>query len=71
MIQYFDVVDGELSWITANLKSLVLNPGNISLSEVDKGTYAIPEGATSVILTGVGNNGTNIRSVLEIPAIKN
>lgn len=69
MIQYFEVVDGNLSWITANLKSLTLDPGGIVIDEskIKKGTDAIPNDATSVTLTGIGNNGQNVRSVLEIP----
>lgn len=68
MIQYFDIVDGNLSWITANLKSLTLDPGGISIEEskINQGTCPIPNDATSVILTGVGNNGQTVRSVLEI-----
>ncbi|MBL6449583.1 hypothetical protein JMN32_24950 [Fulvivirga sp. 29W222] len=69
MIQYFEVVDGNLSWITANLKSLTLDPGGTSIDEgkIKKGTSPIPKDAQSVTLTGVGNNGQSIRSVLEIP----
>lgn len=68
MIQYFEIVDGKLSWVTANLKSLTLNPGAISIDaeEIKKGTHPIPDGASQVILTGVGNNGNPIRSVLNI-----
>ncbi len=69
MIQYFEVVDGDLSWITANLKSLTLDPGGISIDEnkINKGTSPIPNDATSVTLTGIGNNGQSVRSVLKIP----
>ena len=65
-IQYFSVVKGKLSWITANLDSLTLNPGNIAITgdDIKKGTHDIPERAEEVILTGVGTNGDPIRSVL-------
>ncbi|MCH7410671.1 hypothetical protein MM239_14785 [Belliella sp. DSM 111904] len=68
MIQYFDVVDGNLTWITANLKSLTLDPGGISIedSQINKGTCSIPDNVASVCLTGLGNNGKYVRSVLEI-----
>ncbi|WP_192349041.1 hypothetical protein [Algoriphagus sp. Y33] len=69
MIQYFDSVDGDLSWITTNLKSLTLDPGGISIDEskINTGSSPIPNDATSVTLTGVGNNGQSVRSVLKIP----
>ncbi|SFU19097.1 hypothetical protein SAMN04489724_0099 [Algoriphagus locisalis] len=69
MIQFFEIVDGNLSWITANLKSLRLDPGDITIEEekIKKGIYTIPKDATSVTLTGIGNNGQTVRSVLEIP----
>lgn len=70
MIQYFDIVDGDLSWITANLKSLTLDPGNISISDIEQGTHVIPSETDTVVLTGIGNNGKTIRSVLKISESK-
>ena len=68
MIQYFEVVDGNLTWITANLKSLTLDPGGIVIEDgqITKGSHPIPKDATSVTLKGLGKDGKTIRSVLEI-----
>ena len=71
-IQFFDAGKPsdekvELSWVTANLTKLVLDPGNIDIPSADiaKSTKTIDIGsATEIVLTGTAANGQSVRSVI-------
>jgi hypothetical protein len=72
-IQYFEATDngkGEyiFNWVTANLKSLVLNPGNhqIDSSSIQSGSLTLAPTAGKYILTGTGTNGDTIVSMLDV-----
>lgn len=73
-IQYFNAEKGTgdqytFSWVTANLKSLVLNPGNFPITggDIQNGNKTMILTAAQYILSGVGNNGESIQSVLNVP----
>ncbi|QJB38021.1 hypothetical protein HF324_09215 [Chitinophaga oryzae] len=73
-IQYFDYtkVSGDqykLSWITANLTSLTLNPGNISITgdQIKNGSQTLKLEAAQYRLTGLASDGSKIDSVLNVP----
>lgn len=73
-IQYFDYtkVSGDqykLSWITANLTSLTLNPGNINITgdQIKNGSQTLKLAAAQYRLTGQASDGSKIDSVLNVP----
>lgn len=64
-IQYFNAATASpgstLSWVTLNVTSLVLNPGNYQVPQTDiaSGSYAVnPSASTTYVLTGTGPGGT-------------
>ncbi|MEM1204511.1 MAG: hypothetical protein AAGN66_14865 [Acidobacteriota bacterium] len=74
-IQYFeiDAVDGdavEVSWVTANLTKLVLDPGGIEIPLADipraQGFRVDLGGADRIVLTGTAASGETAPSVLPI-----
>lgn len=71
-IQYFDYTKNggkfQLSWITANLKTLVLN-GNINIepNQIVNGTLEVSDPGTYT-LVGKMDNGLTINSVLDVTA---
>ena len=76
-IQYFDAKDAgngtyNFNWITANLQSLILNPGNYQITgnDIKNGTKNLTLVDRTYTLTGTGTNGEIINSVLQIPAAK-
>ncbi len=72
-IQYFEAPENsgkfDLTWITANLDSLVLNPGNITIPTADiaSGTHTV-DSAGTYTLTGTTAAGLSVNSVLEVKA---
>jgi hypothetical protein len=73
-VQYFNAQDNGsgqyiFSWVTANLKSLVLSPGNyqIDASQIQNGSMTLSLTAAQYVLTGTGNNGETIVSKLSVP----
>lgn len=73
-VQYFNATDDgngqfQFSWVTANLKQLVLNPGSIQIASADiqNGSQTLSLTAAQYTLTGIGNNGNTIVSVLDVP----
>ncbi len=73
-IQYFNAADDgsgqyKFSWVTANLKALVLNPGSyqIGAANIQQGSQTLSLTAGQYILTGTGTNGDTIQSVLDVP----
>lgn len=73
-VQYFNAADdgnGQFlfSWVTANLKALVLNPGGIQIAsgDIQTGSQTLSLTAAQYTLTGTGNNGNTIVSVLDVP----
>jgi len=72
-IQFFDFTkkDGkfQLEWVTANLKTLVLNPNGIAITEsqIANGTMEV-EAAGVYTLTGTTAAGLSVNSVLEVSA---
>ncbi len=73
-IQYFEATDKgsnnfELSWITKNLRTLTLNPGNYNIggSEINKGSKTLTiNSSNTYTLTGTADNGETIVSQLYI-----
>ena len=73
-IQYFNAEKGTgdqytLSWVTANLKSLVLNPGNYQITGADivNGSKSLTLAAAQYTLTGTGTDDSTIVSILNVP----
>lgn len=70
-IQYFEATANsgkfDLTWITANLTSLVLNPGNIPIQSgsIPNGTYTV-DGPGRYTLTGTTAEGLSIDSILDV-----
>lgn len=78
-IQYFhaDPKGGgawNLEWVTANLSSLVLNPGNHLISpgaQTAHGKMTFdPLGAQEISLTGTSSSGEKVTSILRLPSLK-
>ena len=72
-IQYFNAspVGGNysLSWVTANLQSLTLEPSGttIPVGEIASGSMVVsPTETTTYVLTGLGTNGQSIQSYLTV-----
>ncbi len=64
-IQYFNAAGASpgftLSWVTANVTSMVLNPGGyqVPAADIANGSYAVnPSVTTTYVLTATGPNGT-------------
>lgn len=73
-IQYFNAEKGTgdqytLSWVTANLKTLVLNPGNYDITgaNIVNGSKSLALEAAQYTLTGMGTDDTPIVSILNVP----
>jgi len=70
-IRYFEATANggkfDLTWLSANLKTLVLNPGNINIAEADiaSGTHTVDNPGTYT-LTGTTADGLSVNSVLEV-----
>ncbi len=73
-VQYFNFAPAQgggftLTWVTANLTSLVLNPGNyvVPAPQIAKGTYIVkPVADTAYVLTGTAANGQTVASTLDV-----
>ncbi|MVT10234.1 hypothetical protein [Chitinophaga tropicalis] len=73
-IQYFNAEKGAgdeytFSWVTANLNSLALNPGNYNITGADigNGSKSLKLEAGTYTLNGTGTDGTPIQSLLTVP----
>ncbi len=73
-VQFFDYAkasgdDYKLSWITANLTSLTLNPGNITITgdQIKNGSQTLKLEAAQYKLTGKSADGSSIDSILNVP----
>lgn len=75
-VQYFAATPGEggrqtLTWVTANVTALVLNPGGYHVpgGEIAKGTYEItPPGTTDYVLEATAASGEKVTSTLRVTA---
>ncbi len=73
-VQYFNAESKgsnqyQLSWVTANLTNLVLNPGNITITgtNIPKGSQLVTLTSSQVYtLTGTAANGQSIVSLLQV-----
>lgn len=73
-VQYFTATPGDggkqmLTWVTANVTSLVLNPGGYQVprDQVAKGTYEVtPPGTTDYVLEATAANGDRVTSTLRV-----
>ena len=73
-VQYFAATAGPnsqqtLNWVTANLTSLVLNPGayQVPSADIASGSYQVTVSAnTNYVLTATGTNGAVITSTLAV-----
>ncbi|MBV8256153.1 MAG: hypothetical protein JO154_26400 [Chitinophaga sp.] len=73
-IKYFDYTKAtgdqyKLTWITANLTSLTLNPGNITITgdQITNGSQTLKLEAAQYRLTGKAADGSTIDSILNVP----
>ncbi len=73
-IQYFNYAKADadkytLSWVTANLTSLTLNPGNITIpaNQIKDGAQTLKLEAAQYTLTGRAADGSSIVSILRVP----
>ncbi|HEY6392310.1 MAG TPA: hypothetical protein VIX89_13575 [Bryobacteraceae bacterium] len=73
-VRYFNYAPAQgggftLTWVTANLTSLVLNPGNyqVPAAQTGKGTHTVtPSVDTAYVLTGTAANGQTVTSTLDV-----
>lgn len=58
-----------LDWVTLNLTSLVINPGNVSITNLASGSqsYTPPAGTTQIVATGTSSSGDTVVSICQLP----